>query len=240
VRPYLAQARAEVHLALTQGESLLVTLGIPLVLLVLFDVVRVLPTGTAHPISFLAPGILALAIMATGLVSLSIATAFERSYGVLKRLGATPLSRGGLLAAKTTALLVVEAIQLVLVVAVGVALGWHPGGGWGSALGAILLGTVAFSALGLLLAGTLKAELVLGLANAAYLVFLVLGGMLFPLDRLPGALRLVAEALPGGALSGALFHALGTGTTVPVESWVVLGAWAVVASIAAAASFRWE
>lgn len=240
MKPYLAQARAEIRLTLTQGESLLVTLGIPVLLLVLLDVVDVIPTGTKHEVTFLAPGILALAVMATGLVSLSIATAFERSYGVLKRLAVTPLGRPGLLAAKVTSIIVVELVQVVIVVAVGVGLGWHPRGDVGPAIAVLVLGTIAFSSLGLLMAGSLKAELVLGLANALYLVLLAFGGMLFPISKLPGALSTLAKVLPAAALSQALFHTLGSSGGVPLWSWVALCGWALAAPLAAIWFFRWE
>lgn len=240
MRAYLAQARAEIRLTLSQGESLVVTLGIPLILLVGLDVVHVIPTGTRHQITFLAPGILSLAIMATGLVSLAIATAFERSYGVLKRLGATPLGRPSLLAAKTTSIAVVEVIQAVVIVVVGVALGWHPLGHVAEAVAAIVLGTIAFSGIGLFLAGALKAEVVLGLSNALYLVMLMLGGMVFPVSRLPGALHTVASLLPASALSQALVHSLGTGGPVPIFAWVVLVIWAIGAPVLAAFTFSWE
>lgn len=240
MRAYLAQARAEIRLTLTQGESLLVTLGIPLILLVGLDVAHIVPTGTRREITFLAPGILSLAIMATGLVSLAIATAFERNYGVLKRLGATPLGRPALLAAKTSSIAVVEIIQTAVILLVGSALGWHPLGHVAEAAAAIVLGTVAFSGIGLFLAGALKAEVVLGLSNALYLVMLMLGGMAFPISRLPGALHAVAVLLPASALSQALVHSLGTGGAVPLSAWAVLVIWAVGAPALAVATFSWE
>ena len=117
-------------MTLRRGESLLLALGIPVLLLAFFSEVDVLPVGTRHPVTFLAPGILALAVMSTAMVSLGIATAFERSYGVLKRLGTTPLGRPALLAAKTAAILVVEVVQVAVLVPVALALGWDP---WPSA-----------------------------------------------------------------------------------------------------------
>jgi ABC-2 type transport system permease protein len=240
MRPYLAQTRAEVRRTLRQGESLLVTLGIPVLLLVVLSLARVLPTGTRRPVTFLAPGILALAVMSTSMVSMGIATAFERRYGVLKRLRTTPLGRPALLAAKITALLLVEALQVVVLGSVALGLGWHPHGDAAAGVGAFLLATVAFAGLGLLLAGTLRAELVLGVANGLYLVLLLLGGMLFPLSRLPGALATLARALPAAALSSALHHSVGTGGAVPVWSLAVLAAWAVGAPALAAATFSFE
>ncbi len=242
MRPFVAQARAEVWMTLRNGESLLLALGIPVLLLAFFSTVGVLPTpaGTHHPVDFLAPGILALAIMSTGLVSLAIATGFQRGYGVLKRLGTTPLSRPGLLAAKIVAVLVVEAVQVAVLVPVAAALGWRPSGAVAAALAAVLLGTVAFSGLGLLMAGALKPELTLALANGLYLVLLLLGGMVVPLASLPGPLRAMARALPAAALSDALRASIGQGTTVPARAWLVLAAWAVAAPLAAARTFRWE
>ncbi len=242
MRAFAAQARAEVWMTLRNGESLLLALGIPVLLLTFFATVDVLPApdGTEHPVDFLAPGILALAVMSTGLVSLAIATGFQRGYGVLKRLGTTPLSRPGLLAAKIVAVLVVELVQVAVLVPVAAGLGWRPSGAMASALAAVLLGTVAFSGLGLLMAGALKPELTLALANGLYLVLLLLGGMLVPLASLPGVLRTLAKVLPAAALSDALRASLGDGLAVPGRAWVVLLAWAVAAPVAAAATFRWE
>src|SRR5881227_1492733 len=156
------QLRAEVRRLFSNGEQLLLTLGIPILLLVFFSVVDVLPTGTKDPIDFLAPGILALAVMSTAMVGLGIATGFERQYGVLKRLGATPLGRPRLLGAKTNSIIAVEVLQVAVLVGVAVALGWNPvDTSVGAAVAAIVLGTVAFAGLGLLMAGTLRGEVVL-------------------------------------------------------------------------------
>jgi len=238
-RTVAAQTKVEVLLTLRRGESLLLTLGIPVVLLAFFSLVDVLPTGVDDPVDFLAPGVLALAVMSTSMVGVGIATGFERQYGVLKRLGATALGRPALLAAKTAAVAVVEAVQVVVLVGVGLALGWDPGSGWGQALGAAVLGTVAFAGLGLLMAGTLRAEMTLAAANGLYLVLLLLGGFVLPIEELPGWLQPVARALPSGALSDLLHAAVGTGASRP-EAWLVLGAWAVAAPAAAALTFRWE
>ena len=242
MRAFRAQARAEVLMTLRNAEALLLALGIPVLLLVFFSIVEVLPTPAevAEPVDFLAPGILALAVMSTGLTSLAIATGFQRGYGVLKRLGTTPLSRPGLLAAKIVSVLVVELVQVAVLVPVALALGWRPSGAVGAALAAVLLGTVAFSGLGLLMAGALKPELTLALANGLYLVLLLLGGMVVPLASLPGPLRSVAQALPAAALSDALRASIGAGTAVPTRAWLVLAAWAVATPLAAARTFRWE
>ena len=230
----VAQARVEVGMTLRRGESVLLALGIPVLLLVFFSSVDVLDVD----VEFMAPGILALAVMSTAMVSLGIATGFERQYLVLKRLGTTPLGRPALLAAKTASVLAVEVLQVVVLVAVATLLGWSPGGRPLLAAAALLLGTVAFAGLGLLMAGSLKAEVTLAAANGLYLMLLLLGGMVVPLDKLPGPLQAVSRGLPAGALSDAVHGAFGAG--VPGRAWVVLAAWAVLAPAAAAATFKWE
>lgn len=236
----VAQARAEVRMTLRRGESLLLALGIPVLLLAFFSTVDVLPVDVDDPVDFLVPGILALAVMSTAMVSLGIATGFERQYLVLKRLGTTPLGRPALLAAKTAAVVAVEVVQVVVLVVVGRLLGWTPHGRPLVAVPALVLGTVAFAGLGLLMAGTLKAEVTLAAANGLYLVLLLLGGMVIPLAELPGPLRAVARVLPAGALSDALHGALSAAGTVPGRAWLVLAAWAVLAPAAAALTFKWE
>ncbi|MEZ5179480.1 MAG: ABC transporter permease [Acidimicrobiales bacterium] len=237
---WAAQARVELVLTLRRGESVLLTFAIPVLLLAFFSCVDVLPTGTDDPVDFLVPGVLALAIMSTALVSVAIATGFERQMGVLKRLGATPLSRGQLLGAKTAAVVVIEALQIVVLVVEGLLLGFRfSGPAVGAALGAAVLATVAFAGLGLLMAGTLPALTTLAAANGVYLVLLLLSGMVIPLSELPAGLRQVAQALPSGALAEVFHGALGAGT-VPGHAWVVLAAWALVAPAAAARWFRWE
>jgi ABC-2 type transport system permease protein len=243
---FIAQVRAETAMTLRRGETLLLTVGIPVAFLVFFTTVHVVTVGTRHPVSFFVPGVLSLAVMSTSMVSLGIATGFERGYGVLKRLGTTPLGRPRLLAAKIATVMVVEMVQAAVLVPVGYALGWHPDGAGGAgaaaldALGVALLATAAFGGIGLLLAGVLRAEVNLAAANGLYLVLLLLGGMVVPLGKLPAGLAAVARALPAAALSDGLHGALGRAGSVPAEAWVVLAAWAVAAPVAAALTFRWE
>jgi ABC-2 type transport system permease protein len=239
MKKVLAQTRVELALTLRRGESVLLSLGIPVMLLVFFSVVDVLPTGTDDPVDFLAPGVLALAVMSTAMVGLGIATGFERQYGVLKRLGSTPLGRGSLLAAKTLAILAVEVLQVAVLTVVALVLGWRPSGSAGAVALGMVLATVAFAGLGMLMAGRLRGEAVLAAANGLYLVLLLLGGMVIPVDELPGALRTVARALPAAALSDVV-HAATSAATVPGRAWVVLLVWALAAPAVAAATFRWE
>ena len=239
-----AQVRTELTLTLRRGESLIVTLAIPLGVLVFFTKIdSAAPAGYARSVDFLVPGVLALAVMSAAMVSLAIATGFERRYGVLKRLGATPLTRKGLLVAKTMMIVALETIQFALIVAVGIALDWHPTApGLVAAIGVMLLGTVAFAGLGMLMAGTLRAEATLALANGLFLVLLFLGGMAYPLDKLPAFLRELAKALPAASLSECLHGVLSgpVGKGVPTGSLVMLVVWATVLPALAARLFRWE
>ncbi len=234
-----AQTRLELAMTLRRGESLLVTLAIPIGILVFFGQVNPLSSITGDPIDFLVPGVLSLAVMASAMVSLGIATGFERRYGVLKRLGSTPLSRGGLLAAKTLNVLVVELLQLAAIVVTGIALGWKLEATIIPAIGLLLLGTVAFAGIGMLMAGTLRAEANLAFANAAFLVLMFLGGMAYPLAKLPNTVESVARLLPAAALAECVRAVLGH-HSFPVGNFVVLLVWAVAAPLAAARWFRWE
>jgi ABC-2 type transport system permease protein len=178
--------------------------------------------------------------MSAAMVSLGIATGFERRYGVLKRLGTTPLSRGGLLVAKTATILLLEALQAVAIIATGAALGWHVPGGVFAAVGLLLLGTVAFAGVGLFFAGTLRAEANLALANGLFLLLLFLGGMAYPLSKLPGPIEAFARLLPAAALSECVRGVLASGHSFPTGSFVVLLFWTVAAPLAAIRCFRWE
>lgn len=241
MNPLVAQVRAEVAQVLRNGEQLLLTLGIPVLLLVFFSLVDVLPTGTAEPIDFLAPGIMALAVMSTAMVSLGIATGFERTYKVLKRLGATPLGRKRLVGAKIVSVVVVEIVQFAVLIPVAFVLGWSPNNPqWLLALAGVITGSVAFAGLGLTLAGRLRAEINLAAQNGIYLVLLLLGGMVIPFAELPLPLRAVARVLPSGALANVIRDALAGGASWVLWSWIILAAWAVITPVMAARWFRWE
>lgn len=230
-----AQAWTELQLTVRRGESLLVTIVIPLGLLIFFASASVLPKST-RSIGFLLPGTVSLAIISTGMVSLGIATAYERYYGVLKLLGATPLPRWALVLSKLAAVLVLELIQIALLVAVAALFyGWRAPASTLQALLAVLLGSAAFAGLGLAMAGRLRAEMTLGIANGLFLVFLLLGGLFVPLSRLPAGIGAVASLLPAHALASAL-----RGAAFASEAWAVLVIWAVIAPALAAFTFRWE
>lgn len=238
-----SQTAMELRLQLRNGEQLLLTMIIPLLLLVMgTHSDRIVDLGDGRPIDIITPGVLTLAVLSTSFTSLAIFTGFERRYGVLKRLGASPLPRSVLLLGKLGAVLVIEVIQLVLLSSVALALGWHPHGGlgaWAWLVALAVLGTGAFGALGMLIAGTLRAEATLALANLVYVVLLVGGAVLVPLDRYPSGTQPMLELLPSGALGQALrdvFAGSGPGL-LPV---VVLLVWGLVAGALAARTFRWE
>lgn len=239
-RVLLAQARWEVVSTLRNGEQLLLTLVIPLVLLVGLSHLPVDVAGHDPAIDVVAPGILALAVLSTAFTGQAIATGFERRYGVLKLLGSTPLRRSGLLVAKTLGVVVVEAVQVVLIAAVAFALGWHPVGSWVSAVVLLLLGTAAFTSLGLLLAGTLRAEATLAVANGIYLLLLAVGGVVIPASRLPGAVSTVVSLLPSAALGQGLRDVLLDGHALPLGPVLVLLVWAVAGAVLTSRTFRWS
>jgi ABC-2 type transport system permease protein len=235
----------EVRLTARRGENVLATLVVPVALLLFFVAYPIGLAAGVRAVDAVVPGILAVAIISAGLVNLGIATAYERSYGVLKRLGATPLSRPALVVAKIGAVVVLEIVQLLILVAVAsVLLGWRPGAidvvGLAAAL---VLGTAAFAGLGLLLAGTLRAEATLALANGLFLAFVLVGGVVVPPEQLPATLAAVARALPAGALATALRASLG-GPVDPLlgegAALAILAGWAVAIVALTAARFRWE
>ncbi|MFF9565825.1 ABC transporter permease [Streptomyces sp. NPDC014685] len=239
-RMITAQAALETRMLLRNGEQLLLTVVIPTLLLVLFSAVDIVDTGAGRAVDFLTPGVLALAVMSTAFTGQAIATGFERRYGVLKRLGASPLPRWALMTAKTLAVLATEVLQVVLLTAIAFALGWSPQGNPFAVLLLLVLGTAAFSGLGLLMAGTLRAEATLAAANLVFLLLLIGGGVVVPLDKFPDAAQSVLGLLPIAALSGGLRDVLQHGAAMPWGDLGILLVWAVCGLGAAARFFRWE
>lgn len=240
VRQVLAQSSIEARLMLRNGEQLLLAVVIPVLVLVggvlAGDRLGLGERRTA--VDLLTPGVLALAVMSTSFTSLAIATAFERRYGVLKRLGASPLPRHGLLLGKTGALLLVQGLQAVVISLVAFSLGWDPAAGWLPALLTAVLGTLAFASWGLLLAGVLRAEATLAAANLVYLLLLAGGGVILPASAYGTAAPLL-RLLPSGALGEGLRAAFDTGQ-VPLLALAVLAGWALLGSALAVRWFRWE
>ncbi|WP_129839070.1 ABC transporter permease [Streptomyces sp. RFCAC02] len=242
-RMITAQAALETRMLLRNGEQLLLTAVIPTLLLVLFSAVEIvdLPGGDdGDRVDFLAPGILALAVLSTAFTSQAIATGYERRYGVLKRLAASPLPRWALMCGKTCAVLVTLVLQSVLLCAVAFALGWSPHGNPLSVLLLMVLGAAGCSGLGLLMAGTLRAEATLAAANLVFVLLVFFGGVIVPLDDFPDTVASLLRLLPVTALSDGLRDVLRDGAGMPWADAGVLAVWAVAAPAAAARWFRWE
>jgi ABC-2 type transport system permease protein len=245
-RMVLAQSRMEARLMLRNGEQLLLAIVIPVIVLVggvaAADRIGIDLDGH-RAVDVLTPGVLALAVMSTAFTSVAIATGFERRYGVIKLLGSSPLPRSGLLLGKVLALLNVVALQLVVLVVVGLALGWEPDPHQPVrslvAMGlAVCLGTAAFAALGLFVAGVLRAEATLALANLVYLLLMAGGGVVLPTSTYGAAAPLI-QWLPSAALGDAVRAAL-VDARVDGPSLLVLAAWAVVGTVLTARTFKWE
>ena len=242
----LAQIRMELTTLVRKYEQLLLIMVIPIGVLVFFGNVAVLPDSIT--LTRLVASVLTLSLISTAMVSTGIATGFERSYHVLKRLGVTPLGRSRLIWAKAGSVSVVELVQVTGLVAIAVGLGWSivDLSWWRLAL-ALLLGTAAFAGIGLCLAGRLRAEANLAAQNGLYLLLLALGGVIIPVDDLPDGLGAVARYLPSGALAEVVHFSLG-GTSsgvwlfidAPLGAWLVLAIWALIAPLAAARLFRFD
>ena len=231
-----AQFGLELRLLLRNGEQLLLTMFIPITLLI---GLILLPLGSFGPnrAATFVPAIMALAVISTAFTGQAIAVAFDRRYGALKRLGATALPVWGVIAGKSLAVVTVVILQSILFGAIGFALGWRPPLA-GLALGALIiaLGTAVFAALGLLLGGTLRAEIVLALANLLWFVFAGLGALVLERGMVPAAVQWVARLTPSGALTEALVQAM----TLSVDWFglLVLAAWGAVAALCALRWFR--
>lgn len=239
-RMLLAQTAMELRLTLRNGEQVLISLLIPLMLTVVLVSEPFISVTEGRRVDFFVPGILALAVMSAAFTGQAIATGFERKYGVLKRLGGTALPRSVLLLGKTCAVCCVEVIQIALICLVGLALDWHPHGSPLAVLLLAVLGTAAFSGLGLLMAGTLRAEATLAAANLVWFLLLFFGGVMFPLSKFPHALGEVLQYLPIAALSDGLRAVLRDGSGPPVHDLLTLLVWAGVTLAAATATFRWD
>ena len=229
-----AQYRLELKLLLRNGEQLLLTMFIPITLLV---GLTLLPLGSFGPnrAATFVPPIMALAVISTAFTGQAIAVAFDRRYGALKRLGATALPVWGIVAGKSLAVVTVVILQSILLGVIGVALGWRPAVA-GLALGAVIiaLGTAAFTALGLLLGGTLRAEIVLAIANLLWFVFAGVGALVLEGGLLSPAARVVARLTPSGALTEALSQAMTTSV-----DWLGVAVLAVWGALAALCALRW-
>lgn len=245
-RMVLAQSRMEARLMLRNGEQLLLAIVIPVIVLIggvaASDRLGLDLEGH-RAVDVLTPGVLALAVMSTAFTSVAIATGFERRYGVIKLLGSSPLPRHGLLLGKVLALLNVVALQLVVLVVVGLVLGWrptldHPAATVVGVVLAVALGTAAFAALGLFVAGALRAEATLALANLVYLLLMAGGGVVLPASTY-GVAGPALAWLPSGALGEAMRATL-VDAQIDGRSLLVLALWAALGTVLTARTFKWE
>ena len=236
----LAQTRFESGTLLRNGEQLLVAIVLPAMALVGLALSHSPSLGPGRRIDLAVPGVLALAVISTAFTGQAISTAFDRRYGVLRLLGVSPLGRSGLLVAKALAVLMIELMQGIVIGGLGLAFGWHPQwlGLFAAALVAVV-GTWTFVALALLLAGTLRAEGVLALANLIWVLLLGLGGVIVPRTEMPPGLSHVAALLPSGALGDGLRAALIEGRLAGIPL-LVLVVWGAAATALASRTFRWS
>jgi ABC-2 type transport system permease protein len=235
------QARFDLRLMLRNGEQILLTILIPVVLLIGLGRTSLVSVGdtTAARIDVVVPGILALAIMSTAFTSLAISTGFDRRAGVLKFLGATPLMRSGLVWSRVLAVLAMVAVQLLVLLPLAFLLGWEPAGSLLAAVALAAFGCAAFATLGVALAGALRAEATLAAANGIYLLLLLGGGVVIPLSVLPDPIAVVAAFLPSGALGEGLRLILLDGG-LSAAPFLILAGWAAAGAAIASRTFRWE
>lgn len=236
----LAQAGADLRATLSNGEQILLTLIIPLALLVALSLLDFSFGTGVSGVDQAVPGILALAVMSTAFTSLAIATGFDRRSGALRLLGTTPLTRTDLVIARALAVAAIEVVQVALIIGVGFLLGWSPQGQWWSVLVLLIVGTAAFAAWGVALAGVLRAEATLAVANGVFLLLMLGGGVVVPTNQLPDAWGAFASGLPSGALADGLRSVLIDGASTPWLQVLLLLGWAIAGTAVAARTFRWE
>jgi ABC-2 type transport system permease protein len=233
-RMLAAQFALELKLLLRNGEQLLLTMFIPITLLVGLTLLPLGSFGNNRAATFV-PVIMALAVISTAFTGQAIAVAFDRRYGALKRLGATALPVWGIIAGKSLAVVTVVFLQAIILGVIGFALGWRPHPA-GLALGAVIiaLGTAVFAALGLLLGGTLLAEIVLAVANLLWFVFAGLGALTVETEMIEAPVKWAARLTPAGALTEALSQAM----SVSVD-WFGVAVLAIWGGLAGLAALRW-
>lgn len=236
----LAQARFEAGVHLRNGEQLIVSVVLPLMAMVGLTLAPFPNLGPGPRIDVIAPGVLGLVVISTAFTGQAIQTGFDRRYGVLRYLGVTPLGRGGLLAGKSLAVLGVIALQVLVIGGVAVGMGWRPHLAMiPVAAISLALGAWCFVALALALAGSVRAEAVLALANLVWVVLLAVGGIVVPSHVLSGPWQVVIDALPSAALGEAMRQPLGAGTW-PLAAWGILIIWGALSTLLAARTFRWR
>ncbi|MCC3274714.1 MULTISPECIES: ABC transporter permease [unclassified Arthrobacter] len=236
----LNQGRYEAVMMLRNGEQLILAVVLPLMAMVALVVTPLLDGYGTSRINMATPGIFALCAMSTAFTGQGIATGFDRRYGVLRYLSTTPLGRAGLIAGKVIAVLAVLCIQVVLVSVVALLLGWRPElAGLVPAALQLALGAVAFTALGLLVAGTVRPEATLAITNLLWILLAAAGGIIIPVGNLPDLLQPFIEVLPSAALGDALRSAL-IDSQFNISATLILLAWTILGGLGAVRWFKWS
>ncbi len=205
----IEQGRYETMAMLRNGEQLMLNIIFPVMALIALRFTGLIDeyansVGVSR-MDAAVPGVLALCVISTALSGQGIATGFDRRYGVLRFLATTPLGRNGLIMGKCIAVLVVVAIQFTLVAVLGYGLGWRPDAiAVSRSIITMIMGAGAFTALGLLIAGTVRAEATLAIVNIAWVILAGAGGVVFPLKSFPDWYAGVVAWSPSAALGDAL------------------------------------
>ncbi|WGH93670.1 ABC transporter permease [Auritidibacter ignavus] len=239
-RRVIAQGGYETRTTLSNGEQLLVSIILPLMVLIALSVTDfiVAEGATVSPVNLATPGVLALAVLSSGLTGQGIATGFDRRYGVLRYLSTTPLGPTGLLLGKAVAVVLVLIVQLMVLGLAALFLEWRP-----VAVGVlyagifIVLGAVTFTALGLLIAGTVRPEATLAITNLLWVILGAAGGVVFAVpENLFGELL---QFLPSAALGEGLRSATVRGQ-FDLLSFVILVVWAAIFTGCTVRWFKWR
>ena len=200
--------------------------------------------SSLRTIDFLLPGILAMALMQLGVMATAPPLVQLREQQILRRLGATPLSRSMLLAAQVCLRLTIGLTQTILLVLVGsLVFHVHIIGNWIVLAGFVILGALMFVSLGYLMSGLAKTQdSVTGLSQLVNFPMMFLSGLFFPVDIMPTWIRPVINAMPLTYLADALRQIM-VGANPLHTLWIdliVLAAWLTVCAILAVRFFRWE
>lgn len=240
----IEQGRYETMAMLRNGEQLMLNIIFPVMALFALRFTGLIDeyansVGVSR-MDAAVPGVLALCVISTALSGQGIATGFDRRYGVLRFLATTPLGRNGLIMGKCIAVLVVVAIQFTLVAALGYGLGWRPDAiAVSRSIITMLMGAGAFTALGLLIAGTVRAEATLAIVNIAWVILAGAGGVVFPLKSFPDWYAGIVAWSPSAALGDALRGNFIQHQWLADPHWVLI-VWTVVIGFIASRKFKWS
>ena len=240
----IEQGRYETMAMLRNGEQLMLNIIFPVMALIALRFTGLIDeyansVGVSR-MDAVVPGVLALCVISTALSGQGIATGFDRRYGVLRFLATTPLGRNGLIMGKCIAVLVVVAIQFTLVAALGYGLGWRPDAiAVSRSIITMLMGAGAFTALGLLIAGTVRAEATLAIVNIAWVILAGAGGVVFPLKSFPDWYAGIVAWSPSAALGDALRGNFIQHQWLADPHWVLI-VWTVVIGFVASRKFKWS